>query len=580
MKKIFFLLSMLFAFGMSVKAVPVKPGLKKVLTLADGTKVTAEQKGDEFMMWWETADGRKFVQGDENGKSFVAADMELMKAQSAEKRALVAEARAKRMTANNGKRREIGGGHITYEGKKKGLIILVNFTNKKFSEGHDAEYYKNVANMPGFTNEEGYVGSVRDFFYDQSGGRFELDFDVVGPIELEHPYAWYGQQLNATQVDRRAGMMIQEAVLGADEFVDYADYDWDDDGEADQVFVLYAGLGQAAGGDSNTIWPHEYKLSYCSETGYSPSYCDGIKVDTYACGNENEPIIVDGEFTEDLKPAGIGTICHEFSHCLGFPDMYDTGNSGNYGMGTWDMMAQGPYNGSGFRPCNYTSWERIYAGWTEAIVLDKAATVKEMKSLTDNGRPFIIYNDNNKNEYYLLENRQLTGWDSALYGSGLLILHVDYNMQAWTSNRVNFYANHQRCTIFHADNEDIQYYTTSVEGDIYPYKQGNRIVNDELTDESEPAASLFNLNTDGSNFMGKPITTIRNRTNGTVSFKFMGGDSQNVVDNSPVTAIAGIKMDAAPQKKGVYSIDGRYLGNDVDALGRGLYIVDGKKVVK
>ena len=581
MKKIFFLLSMLFAFGMGAQAVPVKPGLKKVITLADGTTVTAEQKGDEFMGWWETADGRKFVPGDENGKLFVSADIDAMKAQCAERRALVADARSKRLAAaKNGKQRVLGGDHITYTGKKKGLIILVNFTDKKFADGHDNAYYKEVANTPNFTGDEGYVGSVRDYFYAQSNGQFELDFDIVGPIELQHAYSWYGKDLSSSRRDYRVGIMIKEAIEGADEYVDYADYDWDGDGEADQVFVLYAGLGQASGGDANTIWPHEYKLSYASEVNYQPVYCDGIKVDTYACGNENEPVIVNGQITSTQKPAGIGTICHEFSHCLGFPDMYDTSNSGNYAMGTWDMMSSGSYNGDGFRPCNYTSWERIYAGWTEPIVLDKAATVRSMKSLTDNGRPFIIYNDKNDNEYYLLENRQLTGWDASLYGKGLLILHVDYSSTYWERNIVNYYGDHQRCTIFHADNEDGSTYIDSFEGDAYPYTSGNRILNDELTNESQPAASLFNFNTDGTKFMNKPITSIRSRSTGLVSFKFMGGDDDNVIENDAPTGISGVKMDAPALKNGVYSVDGRYLGTDVDALGKGLYIVDGKKIVK
>lgn len=581
MKKIFFLLSMLLAFGMGAQAVPVKPGLKKVLTLADGTTVTAEQKGDEFMGWWETADGRKFVPGDESGKTFVAADLEAMKAQTAERRNLMADARAKRMAAaRGGKQRILGGDHITYTGKKKGLIILVNFTDMKFAEGHDNDYYKRVVNTPNFSGEEGYVGSVRDFFYDQSGGKFELDFDIVGPIELAHAYSWYGKDYSSTRRDYRVGLMIKEAIEGADEYVDYADYDWDGDGEADQVFVLYAGLGQASGGDANTIWPHEYKLSYASEVNYQPVYCDGIKVDTYACGNENEPIIVNGQLSSNLKPAGIGTICHEFSHCLGFPDMYDTSGGSNFAMGTWDMMSAGSYNGDGYRPCNYTSWERIYAGWTEPIELTEPATVSQMKSLSDNGRPFIIYNDKYSDEYYLLENRQLTGWDTDLYGKGLLILHVDYSATAWSRNIVNYYADHQRCTIFHADNEDGWTYTSSYEGDAYPYMQGNRIFNDELTDESEPAASLFNFNSAGTKLMGKPITNIRSRNTGLVSFKFMGGNSDNVIDNADPTGISGVKMDAAVRKTGVYSLDGRYLGTDVNALGHGLYIVDGQKVVK
>ncbi len=584
MKKIFFLLSMFFAFGVTMQAVPVRPGIKKVLTLADGTAVAAELKGDEFMAWWETADGRKFVQSETDEKAFVAADINAMRAQSAERRAIMDDARAKRMaSARSAKRRTIGGDHITYTGKKKGIIILVNFTDSKFDDNHDKQYYEQVMNTPNFTSEEGYVGSVRDYFYAQSNGSFELDFDVFGPVELSHAYAWYGKDdTSSSRRDVRIGKMIKEAVEAADDLgADWESYDWDDDGYCDQVFVLYAGLGQASGGDANTIWPHEYKLSACPEVSRTPvTTASGIIVDTYACSNENQPVLLNGQFTSEYQPAGIGTVCHEFSHCLGFPDMYDTSNQGSYAMGSWDPMSNGSYNGDGMVPANYTAWERIYAGWVEPIVLDKAATIKNMVSSSQYGRPFIIYNDNHEDEYYLLENRQKEGWDASLYGAGLIITHVDYDAMEWAYNTVNYYPDHQRCTIFHADNEIGSTYTSSVAGDPYPYKSGNRIYNDKLTDDSEPAASLYNNNTDGRKFMGKPITSIRSRDDGTVSFSFMGGDDTNIVDNATNTGIGNVTVDGKAKHAGVYSTDGRYLGSSLAPLGKGIYVVDGKKVVK
>lgn len=582
MKKIFFFLSMFFAFAASTQAVPVRPGVKKVLTLADGTAVTAELKGDEYMGWWETADGRKFVPSVADNNTFVTADLAAMRAQSAERRAIVADAREKRMAAARTlKKSSLGGDHITYTGKKKGIIILVNFTDSKFATGHDKAYYENVMNTPGFTSDEGYVGSVRDYFYAQSNGTFELDFDVFGPIELGHNYSYYGKDGSSSR-DLRVGMMIKEAVLGADEAgADWASYDWDDDGECDQVFVLYAGLGQASGGDANTIWPHEYKMSACAELNRTAvTTASGIVVDTYACGNENQPKLVNGQFVKEYEPSGIGTICHEFSHCLGFPDMYDTSGQNSYAMGTWDIMSAGSYNGDGMVPANYTAWERIYAGWVEPIVLDKAATVKTMIPASQYGRPFIIYNDAYEDEYYLLENRQQEGWDAKLYGKGLLITHVDYNKDYWRRNVVNYYPNHQRCTIFHADNDDLSTYTSNITGDTYPYKVGNRILNDKLTDESEPAATLYNNNSDGRKFMGKSITSIRSRDNGTVSFSFMGGDSNNIVENGAPTGIAHVTVDGVKKVDGVFSLDGRYLGNSLSTLAKGIYIVNGQKVVK
>ncbi len=584
MRKSIFLLSMFFAFGMGAHAVPAKPGVKKTLTLADGTTVCAELKGDEFMSWWESADGRKFVLGQGDTQHYVAADMTALREIADAKRRPVEANRAKRLApsraASTGSR-VIGGEHTTYTGTKKGLVILVEFKNKKFETTHDLDYYKNVINGINFSSDEGYVGSVRDYFRAQSNNTFDIDFDVVGPIQLSHNYSYYGNDYSSSYRDVKAGTMIKEACTGADKYVDYADYDWDGDGEVDQVFVLYAGMGQASGGDDATIWPHEYQLQYCSDVGKKLTF-DGVYVDTYACGNELEGVVnsTTGSYTGETKPSGIGTICHEFSHCLGFPDMYDTSGGNNYAMGFWDVMASGSYNGSSYIPCNYTSYERMYAGWTDPIVLDSPASVLKMRSITDNGRPFILYNEKNNDEFYLLENRQQEGWDAALYGAGMLILHVDYDADVWQSNNVNATASRQRCTIFHADNETGSSYLASIQGDPYPYMVRNTIVNDELTDDSEPAATLNTRNSDGTKKMGKPITDIRINSDGTMKFNVLGGSDDNILENDYVTAISDIHADRKQADGRIYTIDGRYAGKDASALGSGIYIVNGKKYVK
>ena len=381
--------------------------------------------------------------------------------------------------------------------------------------------------------------------------------------------------------------MIQEGCDAAvEDGFNFNDYDWDGDGYADQVFVLYAGLGEASGGDAKTVWPHEYQIRWTC-VGKVLNYSDQGKgkVDTYACANEMERVInnATGTYTNELKLAGIGTICHEFSHCLGFADMYDTSaNGGNYGMGFYDVMSAGSYNGGGFTPCNYTAYERIYAGWTEPIVLDEPATIKAMKSSEDYGRPFILYNDKHPDEFYTLENRQKKGWDAELYGSGLMITHVDYDQTKWGINQVNASASdHQRCTIFHADND----------ADVVPHSEkdlshGTHVTaiasaNDAFTDESEPAAKLYNKNADGTKYMGKPITAIKKNVNGTISFDVMGGNEDNILDNTTSeTAIKDIKADTRKADNRVYSIDGRYLGDDINVLGKGIYIVGGKKELK
>lgn len=582
MKKLYLMLSMLFAFGAAANAIPAKK-LQKVITLTNGTQVSVELRGDEYLSWWEGTDGTAYrATADEN--VFEAFDLEAQKPAAAARRARAEQGRVARLArvknslkGADDKMRGLGGDHITYKGVKKGLVVLVDFKNKKFADGHDLEYYKNVINGKDFTDEEeGYVGSVRDYFLAQSNGQFELDFDVVGPVTMSKNYGYYGND-GAYQKDEKVYEMIKEACDGIQDKVNLKDYDWDGDGEADQVFFLYAGLGQASGGSAGTVWPHESELRYwpCGVLSYPTG-----KINTYACANELQP---ETQGSSRYISAGIGTICHEFSHCLGFADMYDTTGGGGYGMSVFDVMDQGSYNGNGFVPCNYTAFERIYAGWVEAIELIDPATVKDMKSVSDYGRPFIMYNYKNTNEYFLLENRQNTGWDKGLYGSnGLLIVHVNYVPSRWANNSVNSSAEKiQCCTVVNADGsrENTQY---SLQGDLYPYEVKGVTMNDEFTDESEPAAKLYTKNSDNSYALGIPITNIK-RSKGSISFLVCGGDDKNVIDNTfngVVDGINGVTVAKKATDNRIYSIDGRYLGTDASALGKGIYVVGGKKIVK
>lgn len=583
MKKLYLMLSMLFAFGIAANAVPAKK-LQKVITLANGTQVSVELRGDEYLSWWEGTDGTAYRTTATDENVFEAFDLEAQKPAAAARRARTEQGRVARLArvknslkGADDKMRGLGGDHITYKGVKKGLVVLVDFKNKKFADGHDLEYYKNVINGKDFSDEEeGYVGSVRDYFLAQSNGQFELDFDVVGPVTMSKNSGYYGND-GAYQKDEKVYEMIKEACDGIQDKVNLKDYDWDGDGEADQVFFLYAGLGQASGGSPGTIWPHESELRYwpCGVLSYSTG-----KINTYACANELQP---ETQGSSRYISAGIGTICHEFSHCLGFADMYDTTGGGGYGMSVFDVMDQGSYNGNGFVPCNYTAFERIYAGWVEAIELESPATVKDMKSVSDYGRPFIMYNYKNTNEYFLLENRQNTGWDKGLYGSnGLLIVHVNYVPSRWANNSVN--ASNEKiqcCTVVNADGsrENTQY---SLQGDLYPYEVKGVTMNDEFTDESEPAAKLYTKNSDNSYALGIPITQIK-RSKGSVSFLVCGGDANNVIDNTfngVVDGINGVTVANKATDNRIYSIDGRYLGTDASALGKGIYVVGGKKIVK
>ena len=484
-------------------AVPAKPGLNRTLTLADGSTVSAMLVGDEYQHYWLGADGNAYrAVGNDIYESFDPAGDKKV---ADNKRSASNQRRARRL----GPRKVGNVGNIT--GDKKGLIILVNFQDVTFT-ATQSDFY-NLANSVNY-NSGNYKGSMYDYFYAQSEGKFRLKFDVVGPYTLSNNCAHYGGN-DSNGDDLRPGEMVKEAVQLANNDVDFANYDWDGNGEVEQVYVVYAGKGEADGGDDDTIWPHEWALS--SATGSSITL-DGKIINTYACGGEQN-----GETGET---AGIGTMCHEFSHCLGYPDFYDTDYSGGQGMFRWDLMDSGSYNGDGYQPAGYTSYERWVAGWKTPTELLYTQTISNMKALQDNGSDtYIIYNKGNRNEYYLLENRQKTGWDASLPGAGLLIVHVDYNSSEWSYNTVNDDPDHQRMTWIAADNnyqytiyKGTKYYTQSgAKNDPFPYGSNN-----SFGKNTTPAATLYNKNSDNTYYLDSSITDITQNSDGTISFNFNG----------------------------------------------------------
>ncbi len=562
------------AFTLSVQAIPALKGAWRMITLADGQQIRVELRGDEHVHFWVDANGKAYQEDAATG-TYRTVDVRQLNEQGFTRRQKINTERTKRLA--KARRAAIGEKTDGYFGKKKAVIILVQFTDKKFGFGHNQDYYNRIANELNFSNSLGFKGSVKDYFLAQSNGQFELDFDVVGPYNLGHETAYYGGN-DAAGHDLRPGAMVAEACRAADADVNFADYDWDGDSYADQVYVLYAGTGEAAGGSSETIWPHEYRLS---STDYGMSYVtedvsatgEKVAVNTYACGSEMTLYYTPLGYRTRID--GIGTLCHEFSHCLGYADLYDTNNGGNFGMGSWDLMSSGSYNGNSFCPPNFTAYEKWFAGWIEPTVLDKPTTVKGMQTQDMKyGETYIIYNDAHKDEYYLLENRQNTVglWDTALPGSGLMITHVDFNKDIWQYNNVNSIVNfsntygeqyayldndHQRLTIFHADNS-----TRNEAGDLYPYDGNN-----SLTDSSEPAAIIYNE----GEFMGKAITNITQNADGTISFDFMGGSDSNIING-----IDGIKTSASNASADYYDLSGRKIAKPTQ---RGIYIHQGKKVV-
>lgn len=516
MQQRIFILNALLCLVLSVWAVPAKRGVWCSLSLVDGTEVKAQLVGDEFLHYYVSEDGTKYVQDESTGLYRKMTDEVTAQRRAAVRRAQ-AQGRQKRML------RKAQASNV-FQGTKKGLIILAEFTDSKFKSGHDLALYRRIANDENYSGNN-FRGSIKDYFKAQSHGQFELDFDVAGICQLQHPYAYYGKN-NSQKEDVKPGEMVAEACLWAHEHgINFSKYDWNGDGEVDQVFVLYAGHGEASYKDANTIWPHMYYLS-ASDYG-KPLSLDGVTVDTYACSSE-----LNGDGNLD----GIGTFCHEFSHCMGFRDLYDTSYAGWFGMGDFDLMCSGSYNGDSKCPAGYSAYEKAECGWLtlkDMTDIEQETSIVGVQPMSADGDAYIIKNKGHEDEYYILENRQKTGWDSYLPASGLMITHVDYDADIWDWNMPNTSGkyedangntktnDHQRLTIFRAGKSTAEYGDAS---DLYPYGSNN-----SLTKTSRPAATLHNTNSDGSKYMHVAITDIAIAADGTASFtlskeEHQGGD--------------------------------------------------------
>lgn len=539
-------------------AVPAKPGVWRTISLTDGTQVKVQLVGDEFMHYYQSADGTRYLYDAASATYQVYSDSQFSNSRR--------KAVARRAKANNRRtvRRKANVTNI-FQGTKKGLIILAQFTDSKFQSGHDRALYNKIANAENYT-DNGFKGSVKDYFKAQSAGQFELDFDVVGICQLKNPCSYYGGNDAYTGDDLRAGEMVAEACQWAvTQGVDFSKYDWDGDGEVDQVFVLYAGKGEADGGAESTIWPHEFALS-TSDYGKSLSF-NGVTVDTYACS---------AELNDRDQLDGIGTFCHEFSHCMGFPDLYDTGYSGWFGMGDYDLMSAGNYNGDSKCPAGYSAYEKHECGWLtyqDVTHIEEDLHVAGLKAVSDGGSAYVVKNKAHEDEYYIIENRQNTGWDAYLPSKGVMITHVDYDANIWLYNTPNaqdkyydendnvYYNDHQRLTIFRAGRSVSDDGVTS---DLYPYNTQN-----SLTAESNPAATLYNKNSDGTKYMHIDITDISVASDGTASLTFSkadrssGGGGETDPD-TPVTPSGSVLLYESFDKcDGTGGNDDKWSGNGV-----------------
>lgn len=440
MKKICMAL-LLCAVTLAAYAVPARRGWQ-TRTQADGSTIEVQVIGDEFYHYTINRDGKQVREV--NGMY-----VEVGEAPTAD----VAKARRAKGVARR-QRKDVG---TTPNLAPKGVVILVNFSNKSMQSGHTQATFDELCNSLNCTVNAGYP-SAGQYFADQSNGSYRPQFDVFGPVTLSRNVAYYGTDGSEEGDDQHATDAVVEGCRLANEqfTINWADYDSDNDGYVDFVYVIYAGKGQADGGTSETIWPHNWEVSSARGSGY----CTYTAAQCKLGGKTIENYAMSGEISGSSL-GGIGTLCHEFGHVMGLPDFYDTNYGTNYENcltpNDWNIMDGGSYNGDGHCPPNYDPWEKEFFGWHTTINLgNEGQNVTLYANGTENYQAYQITSNGNyvgpttAGLRYYIENRQAQGWDAPLTGHGMLIWKVNFNASKWTSNEPNNTANNPYYTIVSA----------------------------------------------------------------------------------------------------------------------------------
>ncbi len=448
-----------------------------------------------------------------------------------------------------------------YIGNRHQLVVLAAFSDKSFDDDSLATLQKwdKILNQEGY-NEYPYVGSVHDYFYDQSYGQLQLTFDLqyvtLGSISRYASTQYDDEKSQFLVID------IVDSLLKRD--IKWDDYDWSHDGNVNQLLIIYAGKGMNDGGGSNSIWPHQWWLSKHYQYDKPQELCEprtfsfaekNYTVDTY-CAVQSEG----GTYNP------FGTVCHEYSHCFGLPDFYNNTNSFLFG---WDVMDYGNYNGGGYCPVGYSAHERMYLGWLTPTPLTDAISVTGMSPLHKKGEAYIVYNDDYPDEYYLIENRQQQLWDTFLPSNGIVIFHVDFDSYIWLNEMPNDLSK-QHYLIVPANNKTYSQYSKYDWTDAfwsYPCEDNN-----QLTNTSSPAAVLWNTDSESKKLLNKSIIDMA-VADELASFNF----------NPTPTAVQVIRQEAAKSDGVWYNLSGQRIAVPTSSVShprKGIFICNGKKFVR
>ena len=440
MKRTLFLYFVILT-AMSIAAAPASR-ITKTVMLADGTTVSLRLVGDEFCHFYVDSLNQKYAKRPDGL-------FEKISQSQSQKKML----RAAQMRNSRGAKQLQRSASLA----PRGLVILVNFQDLQFQQSNTAAEMDSMLNAENYTYDRS-IGSVRKYFSDQSAGQYTPIFDVIGPVTLPQNMAYYGAN-DASGNDVLPGDFVLHACSIAAEIpgVDFNNYDSNQDGWLDFVYLIYAGYDEASSSIEDLLWPASWSLPAAIYFGNSSltDYTDtlqftfgGKTIGLFAYSSELNYRIsnrnIRGFSLSNPKRNGIGTICHEFSHVIGLKDYYDTEYGYNYNNfltpDAFSLMDCGNYNCDGDVPPNYSNYDRFLLGWCTPTLLTDSQEVVIPQD--DYSGYCITLNDSLPTPFdtaavYYLENRQKTGWDAGIRHHGMLIWQIRYDSALWYNNKVN-----------------------------------------------------------------------------------------------------------------------------------------------
>lgn len=572
---------------------------------ADGSTLMVVLHGDESYSWYTTLDGvmlshvnQSFFISSINQQGLLlpttqlaheasqrtATEQQLVKAQTPLKPIFQKEASRRLSKA----RATATSKYFPHKGSPTALVILAQFTDTVFHMANPKASFEQFLN--GGTpsdlgcGEARNYSSVKQYFSDMSNGQFVPNFKVVGPVTLPNSLKYYGAD-NGESRDINYTQFVKDACAEAAKLQSFADpaLDSDNDGTIDLVSIIYAGFGQNNGAMNDALWA---KMSFRNVGEFNGKNVNLNMIVHELNANEKLLKTVNPASTGSFSVpqiAGVGVFCHEFSHTLGLPDLYATvpsANINNQCMEYWSLMDGGEYVHNSYHPTAYTAWEREVMGWQTPQLLNTDGTYT-LKTYANGGEVYKLQNSASDTDYLLFENIQKQGWNQYLSGHGLLVYHINANPATLSAMRpLNNVAGQPGVTVVPADglllnyatlksgtsNENLSIYRRAMAGDPFP---GTSNVQTLMASQSLPN---YLWRTEPSTIDAGLLDIDEDTEAGTVSFRFC---------NNVATGIGGVEAPAMQEQNApIYTLDGRFVGNQLSCLPKGIYLVNGKKKVK